>query len=426
VPLLALLTLAHVLVDTYATIVPALLPFWQARFQLSYGLAGLITGIANVTSSVAQPLVGMLTDRGRHPRWLAIACLVAAAGISATGLAASYPLFLALVVCGGLGVSSFHPQGYKLVGLHSGRRQAAATSWFLVGGNLGVALGPLVGTAAVLRFGLPGTALLLLPGAALAAVLWWLVPRWTRAEASGQRVGGAALGRDGRWRAPTGDTTDSARVLPAPSAAPPMVPPVVAGLSMGRRMAAIALLVAAVAVRSTVTSSLASFIPLYYVRVAGMSEAFASRVLAGTLLSGAAATIAGGYLADRWGRLRTIGATLLPVPALLLAFLAAPPDSPATLAALWAAGALVTASFSITVVLAQDLWYERRALASGVIVGFAFGTGGLFVPLVGALADRWGLAAGLRLVALLPLVSLLLFGLLAALLERPRPAAPAG
>src|SRR5262245_21263301 len=102
VPLLALLTLSHLVVDAYATTVPALLPFWQARFGLTYGLSGLITGIGSVTSSVAQPLVGMLADRGRNPRWIVLSCLVAAAGISATGLVPSYPLFLALVVLGGL------------------------------------------------------------------------------------------------------------------------------------------------------------------------------------------------------------------------------------------------------------------------------------------------------------------------------------
>ena len=158
--------------------------------------------------------------------------------------------------------------------------------------------------------------------------------------------------------------------------------------------------------------------PLYYVRAAGSGEAFASRVLSGMLLTGAVATIAGGYLADRWGRLRVVAATLLPVPPLLLAFVSLPAQGVFAIAALWAAGAFVTASFSITVVLAQELWYERRALASGVIVGFAFGVGGLFVPLVGVVADRWGLAQAFHVIAALPLVALGFVGGLALLLRK--------
>ena len=400
-PLLALLTLAHVMVDTYATTVPALLPFWQARFGLSYGLAGLITAIANLTSSVAQPLVGIVTERGRDTRWVAGACLLAAIGTGATGLATSYPLFLALVVAGGLGVSAFHPQGYKLTGLHAGRRQAVATSWFLVGGNVGVALGPLLGTALAVQFGPPGTVVLAAPGLLLVGALFWLVPRWSRAGAS------AGRGEDG--------PRPAAEAAPGTSADPP--PPGVAGLTLRRRTTAIAILVALVAVRATVSSGLSSFIPLYYVRFAGTGEAMASRVLSGMLLAGAVATIAGGYLADRWGRLRVLAATLAAVPLPLLLFLAADPTSPAAIAALWAGGAMVTASFSITVVLAQELWYERRALASGVIVGFAFGLGGLLVPLAGAAADAWGLPAALGIISFLPLAALGLAGVLALLLR---------
>jgi FSR family fosmidomycin resistance protein-like MFS transporter len=405
--LLAILTLAHVVVDAYATTVPALLPFWQERFSLTYGLAGLITGIANVTSSVAQPLIGIITDRGRDPRWIAATCLLAAAGISATGLAPNYVVFLLLVIAGGLGVSGFHPQGYKLTGLYSGRRQATATSWFLVGGNVGVALGPLLGTGLALRFGTAGTAGLFLPGLLFAIALWWLVPQWVRAARPGTQA--AAAGHNGASAA----ATASAASVPPPSG--------LAAFSLRRRLAAVAVLVLVVALRSAVTNSLNSFIPLYYVNVVGTGADVASRVLAGMLLVGALATLAGGYLADRLGRMRVLAGTLATVPPLLLLFLAAPPGSVLAVAALWTSGATMTASFAITVVLAQELWYERRALASGVIVGFAFGVGGLLVPVVGAAADVWDLPGALRLLAAVPLLALALTGVLAALLRPPGP-----
>jgi MFS family permease len=471
VPLLALLTVAHAIVDTYATTVPALMPLWQSRFGLTYGLSGLVTGIANVTSSVAQPLVGVLTDRGRDTRWLALACLLAAAGVGATGLVASYPLFLALVAIGGLGVSAFHPQGYKLTGLHAGPNQAAATSWFLVGGNVGVALGPLLGTALAARFGPPATVVLFWPGLAFAAALWWLVPRLTRPTRPGtpqatQQAAPQIATRDsvaGRRDGPAGPvaplqawpagperrrgehaagaegvgaersegepaeepalTAPSLRSGQALSGATGRLPngsavaPPTARLGGRRRGAAVAVLVAVVALRSAVSSSLVSFVPLYYVRIVGAGEATASRVLAGMLLGGALATLGGGYAADRWGRLGVLAGTLAAVPPLLLWFVAAEPGSAAAVAALWAAGAMVAASFSITVVLAQELWHERRALASGVIVGLAFGLGGLLVPVVGAAADQWGLTAALRLLAAVPVATLALVAALALLLS---------
>ena len=95
-PLLVLVTVAHLVVDACATTVPALLPFWQVRFGLTYGLAGLITAVANLTSSVAQPVVGLLTDRGRDARWIALAVAVAAVGAGLTGVAPQYGIFLGL------------------------------------------------------------------------------------------------------------------------------------------------------------------------------------------------------------------------------------------------------------------------------------------------------------------------------------------
>jgi MFS transporter, FSR family, fosmidomycin resistance protein len=405
VPLLTLFSLTHLIVDAYATTVPALLPFWQARFGLSYGLAGSITAIANVTSSVAQPVVGLITERGRDARWVALACAVTAVGIGLTGLAPSFPVFLALVVVGGLGVSAFHPQGYKLVGVYAGARPAVATSWFLVGGNVGVAVGPIAGTAAAVAFGPSGTAALIPAGLLMAGALLWLVPRWTRAP----RVAPAAPA------AGAGTILTEAPATPAT----PVPPPAVAGLSLTRRTWAIVTLVAIVALRSTVSGVLTSFVPLYYVDVVGAPATEGSRVLAGMLLIGAVGTVAGGYLAERAGRMPVLAVSLALTPPLVLLFLALPPGSAQAVAALWAAGAMLTASFSLTVVLAQELWFERRALASGVIVGFAFGLGGLLVPLFGAVADRQGLTAAFQLVAIVPLLALGLTGVLILLL-RPR------
>ena len=401
VRLLALLTLAHVVVDAYASAVPALLPFWQERFGLTYALAGLIRAISDVTSSVAQPLVGILTDRGRNPRWIAFACLLAALGVSATGLAPAFPLFLVCVVMGGLGVSGFHPQGYKLVGLHSGRSQATATSWFLVGGNLGVAIGPLMGSSVVLALGVGGTSALLIPGALFAAALWWLIPAWSR-------------------------TREQTAAEVAAARAEVQAEDPVRRLARRRRIAAVLVLVLFVALRSTVTSALVAFVPLYYVRIAGVGEGAASQVLSGVLLAGAVSTIAGGYLADRLGRMRMLAASLIPVPALLLFFVSAEPGSAAGTAALWAVSALVTGTFSVTVVLAQELWHERRALASGLVVGSAFGMGGFLVPVVGAVADRWGLPAAFQAVAAIPVIALVLLAALTAILApalKPAPSA---
>jgi FSR family fosmidomycin resistance protein-like MFS transporter len=345
--------------------------------------------VASLTGSVAQPIVGIVTDHGRDPRWVALTVAFATIGIALIGFMPTYPAFLAMVVVSGIGVAGFHPQGYKIVGSYAGKNSTLATSWFLVGGNVGVAMGPIVGTTLVLAFGTTGTAGLAPIGLAVAAYLWWALPRWTA---------------DG-----IGDTR--------PKSVP--TPPAIAmsALSWPRRIGALAVLVTLVALRSTMSSSFTSYVPLYFVRESGQTEEFASQVLSVMLMIGAGATLVGGHLADRYGRLRVLGASLAGVPLTMAGFLSLPAASPFAIALLWASGALTLAGFSITVVLAQELWFERRALASGLIVGFAFGTGGLLVPGVGAIADEFDLRIALFAVGALAAVPLALTGVVAWLLR---------
>jgi len=62
-PVLALLALGHLVIDTNQGALPALLPFLRPKFGLSYAAAGTILLVANLTSSVIQPVFGHLSDR---------------------------------------------------------------------------------------------------------------------------------------------------------------------------------------------------------------------------------------------------------------------------------------------------------------------------------------------------------------------------
>jgi MFS transporter, FSR family, fosmidomycin resistance protein len=65
-------------------------------------------------------------------------------------------------------------------------------------------------------------------------------------------------------------------------------------------------------------------------------------------------------------------------------------------------GAVMTASFSVSVVLAQAYLPRNAGMASGLIVGFAIGTGGIAVTLLGVVADHYGLSVALWISALMP------------------------
>src|SRR5215210_1486952 len=168
---MTLLAAGHLGTDFANGTLPALLPYFKDRFDLSYTLVALLVLAQAVSSSIVQPFFGLWSDR-RGALWLLPGGVaVAAIGIALAADAPSYGLVLALVVVSGLGVAAFHPEGSKFAAYASGRRRASGMSAFSIGGNLGFALGPVVATPLVLAFGLEGGLLLAVPCLAIAVLL---------------------------------------------------------------------------------------------------------------------------------------------------------------------------------------------------------------------------------------------------------------
>ncbi len=376
--LLALLSLGHLVVDIHQGALPALLPFLKVAFGLSYAGAGVVILMANLTSSVIQPLFGHLSDRSAR-RWLLPWGLVfATVGVGLTGLAPSYALLLVLVVVAGLGVAAYHPEGYKTANQVAGARKATGVAFFSIGGNLGIALGPPLVAALVTTFGLRGTAGMLVLGLAMAGLLALALPTLT--PAGQDRAGGggrAAAGRELRG--------------------------------------AMLLLIVVVTLRSWAQLGLTAFIPFFYLDYLRVEPWMVGPLLFAFLGSGAVGTLVGGPLADRWG----------PRLYLILSLLAATPLASGFLLTrgwpsyllLAATGFVLVSTFSVTVVLAQTYLPGRLGMAAGLIVGLAIGTGGVGVALLGWVADAWGLPVTMGIIAAMPVLA----ALLAAVLPEPHP-----
>jgi FSR family fosmidomycin resistance protein-like MFS transporter len=119
--------------------------------------------------------------------------------------------------------------------------------------------------------------------------------------------------------------------------------------------------------------------------------------------AGAVGTVIAGPLADRWGALAYVRWIFLAVVPLGVLFLLV--DGALRLVVLAVFGAVLTSSFSVSIVLAQAYLPSRPGMASGLMVGFAMGTGGLAATALGGVADRWGVPAALWISALIPIVA---------------------
>jgi MFS transporter, FSR family, fosmidomycin resistance protein len=368
---LGLLAAGHMSTDLCQAAVPALLPFFVDQRGYSYSAAGALVFAVTVGSSLIQPLFGHAADRLVLPWLMPLGVALAGAGVGLAGLAPSYPLTFAAIVVAGIGVAAFHPEAARYTNYASGARQAVGMSVFSLGGNAGFALGPALITVCVLALGLSGTLLVaLVPGAAAAL----LVLR--RAHLARLQAGGVVAAE--------------ARSADAPQ----------------DRWAPFARLTAVISLRSCVHFGLLTFVPVYFVTVLGTSEPAGNAALTAMLAAGAAGTLIGGRAAD-WAGARTIlvWCTAATAPLLALFLLS---GSPFAFVLIALVGFVIVGTFAVTVVLGHEYLPGRLGTASGITLGAAIGVGGAVAPLLGALADAYGIETAMWTIAALPLPALLL------------------
>jgi len=281
--------------------------------------------------------------------------------LSFVGVAPSVPALAAILIVGGLGAAAFHPPAAALAHRLGGRYPGLAMSVHITGGTLGFSLGPLLFAPFAQRFGLGWTPVLAVPG--LMVVAFFL----TRAPAIALHASAA-----GGFRALR------------PYARP------------------LSLLYIIVVLRTLTSLAFATYVPVMLTR-RGLSVAQAGVIVAAYLFASGAGGLLGGPAADRFGARRVIMLSLIFATPFLIA---APLLSGWVFVVVLATGGLfLQSTLPVNVVFGQALAPVSAATVSSLMMGFAWGTGGLSVPIVGALADRYGIESTLVGLAFVPLLA---------------------
>ena len=361
------LSLAHLINDWYMNYIQTLLPFLVAA-GLGVSKGAFLISAFTITSSLLQPVFGYLVDQ-KNQRWLVyVGTVWMAVLISLIGIFQSYPLMILLATLAGLGTAAFHPQASAMVSSVSGDQKGFFQSLFVAAGNAGWALTPLFVVPIIQVYGLEATPAFAIPGLFAAALLWFSAPRLSTVS------------------------------KPAP---PPLIPLLRASW---RELTKI---VCVVVCRSLAYFGLVAFLPLYLQSI-NISLLESSRLIFLMLFTGALGGIAGGYLSDRFGRKIVIVVSLILATPLFYLFLST--YGPISYFFLALAGGFLLASFSVTVVVTQEILKKNAAMASGLMLGFGIGMGGLGIGIIGIIAEQQGIAFAINLLIWFPLVAGL-FGL---------------
>ena len=369
VKIILALTLIHFIGDFYSSFVTPLLPLFAQKFSLSFTQVGYITMLTSLLAFMVQPTVGTIADRYRT-RWFILGGpLLTIIFIPITGIVPVFSLLLICIALGSIGSSMFHPSTAGAVGTHAGSNLGPSMSFYITGGTFAFALGPIFISYFISRFSLSLAPLTMIFGLIVMVFLYRIIPLPETSSLSGQGL------------------MDSLKQ------------------TFGPVWKMIALIWIIMVLRAFISSSFTTYILLYYAQI-GYSQLAFGLIVALIQVGGAASGLFCGYLADRFGYKPIFLIThFLATPILLLQFFV---TGPWVYINAFIAGFFIMATIPLGVVMAQKLAPQGRSMISSLMMGLAWGIGGMLTPVTGKFSDLFTIKSTLSWVAFIPWLTLIL------------------
>ena len=362
-----LLVFLHATNDMFGSFLTPLLPRLQTAFNVDYARVSMLIAIYSMSSSLFQPVAGLIADRF-DKRWLAaLGPLFVAVGVGLVGFYPNIYLFAFVLAFAGLGSALFHSSAAALVGQYAPENKKGLwISIFGSGGHLGFSLAPAVSVGIAKNYGLPAIAWVV-PLALIPAILFLKFAPVVKLP-----------GKHSNFQ-------DLIRVFKGE----------------------VAKLWALATLRIIVFSSLTTTIPYWFNR-RGISDERMALALTVSSVSGILGTLLGGILSDKLGRKIILTSSLTAAIPLFALLVTIPPESWLYIPLLSIAGIVSAASIPVTVVMAQSYEPKQIATVSGLLMGFTWGFSGLLYGGVGPMVEKFGILVVLRIIGLLLIPALLI------------------
>jgi FSR family fosmidomycin resistance protein-like MFS transporter len=362
------LSLVHFSGDFYSSFINPLFPVFMEKMGLSLTQVGFLAGISRFLMFIVQPMSGYWADRHPSRSFILIGLLMPILFIPFTGLTTGFYGLLFCIVIGSTGSSLFHPPVTGMVPQYAGRKLGLAMSIYNTAGTLAFGVGPIFITWYVARFGLRTMPVTMAIGLSIWIYFYWVIPK------------------------PKGDDMAQFGFLET------------LRQTLGGVWQPILSIWIVMVMRSLVGQSLMTFMPVLWVQK-GYTIVSAGVLFSIFTISGTVAGILCGHLSDRMGYKRLLWITHGLMTPFLLVFLLVPGKLiyPATILA----GGFNMASLPLGVVMAQKIAPKGRSMVASLMMGLAFGTGGILSPIVGKLGDIYTIQSVLMVLVCIPVLSLI-------------------
>ncbi|MFA6988879.1 MAG: MFS transporter [Candidatus Gastranaerophilaceae bacterium] len=367
-----MLCVGHFTVDSYGGFLTPILPFIAAKLSISIALVSLMISISHLASSIMQPLFGYISDSLSRRFFIIWGLVLAAVFTSLGGVVSNAWLLAFIIIMGNVGVAFYHPQGMTLTNYFAGNKLNVVMGIFTACGTIGYAIGPMISSSLVAKFGLNSTIYAIIPGLIFAFILYSTLPKIPVEIIKKEKI-------------------SFFEVLKK---------------IFANRLLLILAYIATL--NSMIVLSFAIWMPFVW-KAQGYSVSTIGYLIALFSLAGGIATFLGAKFANSFGKRAVYYMALLPIMPLGLLCLYFTDKIPVVSFIFFVLiGFFISFGVSTNVVTAQSNLPEYRGVISGVIGGFSWGVMGVLLAPLGFIAEKVGITTVLCVISFIPFVSTLL------------------
>ena len=386
-PVLLALSTGHLINDTIQSLLPAIYPIIKQVYNLDFGQIGLLTLTFQLAACIFQPIVGHVNDKNPMPFSIVTGMAFSLVGLLTLAYAGSFGTLLIGATFVGLGSSIFHPEATRMARRASGGQLGMAQAIFVVGGQTGSAIGPLLAAFIIVPGGQTSIAWFSMIAMIGAMILIWACRQFVAAT------------RDALVQAKKGAAAQQG----APA------------LSQRHVVVSVVILMVLLLSKTAYSASFNSYYTFYLIDKFDVSMQTSQFMLFLFLLASAFGSLVGGWLGDKFGRTFIIWFSI--IGGLPFTLILPHVDLFWTGVLTIVINLIMSSALSSIIVYAMELMPNRTGMIGGLFYGLAFGFGGLSAAALGFLADHTSIDTVYQLCAYLPLLGL--FAFLLPKLDRP-------
>ena len=363
------LSLGHFSIDLYAALLVPLYPLITTKLGINLALISSIIALGHLVSSMMQPLFGFIADKLKHRAFMVWGLVFSSIFIPLAVKAPSVGMFLACLLLGMIGNAFFHPQVSALVKDFNKNNPDLSRNMgiFLGLGTIGYAIGPYLSTFIMDKYGENMFLYLSLLGIITAIFIYFYVPKKPEKKQE--------------------NNVNFFKII----------------FEILKNKTCMFLTFISV-IKSAVSISFGTYIP-FLLKNQGFSLDLIGIVVTLFFISGGLATIFSSKIENKIGANGVIALSFITILPLIFGFLYSLNYNKIIACILFIlTGFFILLSVGVILVKAQNAVPAHTGVVSGVMQGFSWGLGALFLAPLGLIGQNYGVDKILILMALIAFV----------------------